>query len=65
MFFWLLTYSSHSHVLAGNSRGEFGFGSFVRLHIPFRLFLNPLDTLQIPSNFYTQRLPEHVGWSRV
>lgn len=63
--FWLLTYSSHSHILAGNSRGEFGFGSIGQLHIPFRLFLNPLDTLQIPSNFYTQRLPARVGWSKV
>lgn len=52
--FWLLTYSAHSHILAGNSREEFGVGSLVQLHIPFGLFLNPLDTLQIPSNSYTQ-----------
>lgn len=43
--FGLLTYSSSSQILAGNSRGTW-LWSFVKLHIPFRLFLSPLDTLQ-------------------
>lgn len=59
---WLLT-SPHSDVLAENSR-EFGVGHPVELHIPFELFLNPLDTVQIPSHFLHTEAVTHVGQSR-
>lgn len=57
MGFWLCpAHLTHTFLLLRvGVGGGFGFGSFLQLHIPSRLFLNPSDTPQIPPEFCRQR----------